>query len=159
MIAALVASVCLVVPSSAVVVDPFRAPTCDRCAGNRGLELALPAGLPVTAGADGTVVFAGQVGGRNYVVLRAARDSRVRITYGGIDAIAVQRGERVARGQRLGRSIGHLFLGVRLGDRYVDPLTLAVDGATSTTAPLGVAAAPRFRVTLGSAPVRSCASD
>ena len=159
MISALVASVCLIVPSGAVVIDPFRAPICDRCAGNRGLELALPAGSPVTAGAEGTVWFAGQVGGRNYVVLRATSDPRIRITYGGIDAIAVQRGERVARGQRLGRSIGHLFLGVRLGDRYIDPLTVAVNGSTSATAPPDVAATPRFRVTLGSAAGRSCASN
>jgi len=152
MLASFVAAVCLVLPSGAQVVDPFRAPECDRCAGNRGLELAVARDAPLVAGLSGVVTFAGQVGGRNYVVLRAASDSRVRVTYGGLVAIAVSRGDRVVRGERLGRVANDLFLGVRVGERYVDPLTMVTKSATGRHG----TAAPRFRVTLGAVPAGRC---
>ena len=159
MLASLVTAVCLVLPSGATVTDPFRAPPCDRCAGNRGLDLAVAAGQSVAAGLDGTVWFAGQVAGRNYVVVRAANDRRVRVTYGGLASIDVEKGQRLTRGTSLGASTDALFLGVRIGDRYIDPMMLTSRSATATTTPSGESgtahpppvATPRFRITLGSA--------
>ncbi|MFM7046363.1 MAG: peptidoglycan DD-metalloendopeptidase family protein [Actinomycetota bacterium] len=168
MFVSLVTAVCLVLPSGATVTDPFRAPPCDRCAGNRGLDLAVVAGQPVTAGLDGTVWFAGKVAGRNYVVVRAARDQRVRVTYGGLASIDVESGQRVARGTPLGVSTDALFVGVRIGDRYVDPMTLASRGGAHAPPQSGEPGAthsdraviPRFRITLGTAhgasPVNRC---
>jgi murein DD-endopeptidase MepM/ murein hydrolase activator NlpD len=83
------------------------------------------------------VVFAGVVGGRNYVVLRHANDPRVRITYGRLATIAVQHGDEVAVGATLGQSSGVLYVGVRVGQTYVDPHSS------------GSGATPRFRTTLG----------
>jgi murein DD-endopeptidase MepM/ murein hydrolase activator NlpD len=91
----------------------------------------------VSAGAPGQVVFAGAVGGRNYVVLRHANDPRVRITYGRLATIAVQRGDEVQVGATLGQASGVLYLGVRVGRIYVDPQSS------------GSSATPRFRTTLG----------
>ncbi|MFM8417733.1 MAG: peptidoglycan DD-metalloendopeptidase family protein [Actinomycetota bacterium] len=152
MIAAFAVAACLVLPSGAQVVDPFRAPECDRCAGNRGLELAVVPDSPLAAGLSGVVTFAGQVGGRNYVVVRAASDARVRVTYGGLAAISVSRGDRVVRGEHLGRVATDLFLGVRIGERYVDPLTMVMNSAPGRHG----SAAPRFRVTLGTVPAGWC---
>ena len=133
---ALVVAACLSLPANATVIDGFRAPSCPRCAGNRGIEYAF-ASPTVSAGAPGQVVFAGAVGGRNYVVLRHANDPRVRITYGWLATIAVQRGDEVQVGAALGQSSGVLYVGVRVGQTYVDPQSR------------GSGATPRFRTTLG----------
>ncbi|MFZ9191938.1 MAG: peptidoglycan DD-metalloendopeptidase family protein [Ilumatobacteraceae bacterium] len=133
---ALVVAACLSLPANATVIDGFRAPSCPRCAGNRGIEYAF-ASPTVSAGAPGQVVFAGAVGGRNYVVLRHANDPRVRITYGRLATIAVQLGDEVQVGATLGQASGVLYLGVRVGRIYVDPQSS------------GSSATPRFRTTLG----------
>lgn len=133
---ALFVAACLSLPTNATVIDGFRAPACPRCAGNRGIEYA-HASPTVSAGAPGLVVFAGVVGGRKYVVLRHSHDPRVRITYGRLASIAVQRGDEVQVGATLGQSTGMLYVGVRVGQTYVDPHSSAT-GAT-----------PRFRTTLG----------
>jgi murein DD-endopeptidase MepM/ murein hydrolase activator NlpD len=59
-------------PSNATVVDPFRAPECARCAGNRGIEYALPPNSPVYSGLRGQVVYVGTVARVQYVVVRAS---------------------------------------------------------------------------------------
>jgi hypothetical protein len=61
----------------------------------------------------------------------------VRITYGRLATIAVQRGDEVAVGATLGEASGVLYVGVRVGQTYVDPLAS------------GSGATPRFRTTLG----------
>ena len=158
-------------PAHTHVIDPFRAPPCDRCAGNRGVELATSAGTDVRAATHGVVTFAGQVGGRNYVVVRASADRRVRVTYGGLAALAVARGDAVSTGKSLGTAADTLFFGVRVGDRHVNPapFTRAAPGANATphatnaTPPASRSGAvpdapvrPRFRITLGSAPAPAC---
>jgi murein DD-endopeptidase MepM/ murein hydrolase activator NlpD len=74
-----------------------------------GVEIASPAGTPVVAPADGTVVFAGtvrrSVGGRfwelgNVVVLSHAQ--RGATVFGHLSRIDVRRGQRLTRGTRLG---------------------------------------------------------
>ncbi|PIE32787.1 MAG: peptidase [Ilumatobacter coccineus] len=128
-------------PVDAVVVDPFRPPTCPWCPGNRGIEYATPAGTPIHAVASGTVSFSGTVAGTTYVVVALADGKR--ITYGNLADPLVSRGERVVTGQGLGRTAGRFHFGVRLGDHYLDPDRF-----------LGV---PRYRVRLlpidGSRPV------
>lgn len=152
MFISLVVGVCLVLPSNASVVDPFRAPECERCAGNRGVEFAVPMGSDVVAGLSGTVSFVGVVAGRNYVVLRATANPAVRVTYGGLTLLAtpaLQPGAVVARGERIGIAQNSLHVGLRVGDHYVDP-------QQSGNSAHSQVAKPRYRVTLGARRTRTC---
>ena len=152
MLMSLAVGVCLVLPSNASVIDPFRAPECERCAGNRGVEFAVPMGSDVVAGLSGTVSFVGVVAGRNYVVLRATANPAVRVTYGGLTLLAapaLQPGAVVARGERIGVAHDSLHVGLRIGDRYVDPQQVA-------SGDIGKVAKPRYRVTLGARRTHSC---
>ena len=74
-----------------------------------GVEIASPAGASVVAPGDGTVAFAGTVkrsaGGRlwelgNVVIL--SHGARGATVFGHLGRIDVRRGQRVARGERLG---------------------------------------------------------
>jgi len=148
----LAVGVCLVLPSNASVVDPFRAPECERCAGNRGVEFAVPIGSDVVAGLSGTVSFVGVVAGRKYVVLRATANPAVRVTYGGLVLLAapqLRQGSVVARGERIGVAHHSLHVGLRIGDRYVDPQQVA-------SGEISKVAKPRYRVTLGARRTNSC---
>ena len=115
--------------SSHVVLRPWQAPATDYGPGHRGLDVPAGPGTPVTAPADGTVAFAGQVGGRPVVT----------IDHGGelvstLDPVlpSVSAGTLVRRGDPVGTvGSGHcplaepcLHLGARVEDRYVDPLPL-----------------------------------
>lgn len=159
MLSTIALGVCLALPSNATVIDPFRAPECARCAGNRGIEYAVPANAVVRSGLRGEVVFVGMVANVRYVVVRASADPRLRVTYGGLADVVVTQGEVLRRGDALGtmgesdargsgdaRGIARLHLGVRVGDEYMDPLVVA----------RGSAAKPRFRVTLGRGPTSNC---
>jgi murein DD-endopeptidase MepM/ murein hydrolase activator NlpD len=158
-LSAVLLGVCLALPSDAIVVDPFRAPECARCAGNRGIEYAVPVASPVRSGLSGRVVFAGEVAGVRYVVVRARDTPSVRVTYGGVGETTVSRGDVVRRGDVLGLASGSgngattgaatLHVGVRVGETYVDPQTMAGGNAATS-------ARPRFRVTLGRGPTGSC---
>ena len=159
MLSAVLLGVCLALPSDAIVVDPFRAPKCARCAGNRGIEYAVPVASAVRSGLSGRVVFAGEVAGVRYVVVRARDTPSVRVTYGGMGETTVSRGDPVRRGDVLGLAsesgnaastgAASLHVGVRVGETHVDPQTMA--GGTAPTS-----ARPRFRVTLGRGPTGSC---
>lgn len=112
-----------------VVVRPWEAPATDYGPGHRGLDVPARPGTPVTAPADGTVAFAGQVGGREVVT----------IDHGGglvstLDPVvpSVPAGALVRRGDRVG-TVGDgrcpvtapcLHLGARVDGRYFDPLPL-----------------------------------
>lgn len=106
-------------PVIAPVTDPFRAPTCRWCPGNRGIEYGTPAGVRVRAVASGRVTFAGNVAGTFYVVV-GHRDG-LRVTYANLTRDSFAVGALVIRGQTVGRTAGRLHFGVRIGDRYVDP--------------------------------------
>ena len=152
MLLSLAVGVCLVLPSNASVIDPFRAPECERCAGNRGVEFAVPMGSDVVAGLSGTVSFVGVVAGRNYVVLRATANPAVRVTYGGLALLAapqLRQGSVVALGERIGVAHDSLHVGLRIGDRYVDPQQVA-------SGDISKVAKPRYRVTLGARRTHSC---
>ena len=159
MLSTIALGVCLALPSNATVIDPFRAPECARCAGNRGIEYAVPANAVVRSGLRGEVAFVGMVANVRYVVVRASANPQVRVTYGGLADVVVEQGEVLRRGDALGtmgesdargsgdaRGIARLHLGVRVGDEYMDPLVVA----------RGSAAKPRFRVTLGRGPTSNC---
>src|SRR5688500_5962699 len=94
--AAVAALPCFLPPVAAPVVDPFRAPDCPYCAGNRGLEYATHHGQPVLAADDGVVTFSGLVAGTRYVVVE--RDDGLRVTYGRLASAAVGEGVRVDQG-------------------------------------------------------------
>ena len=83
------------------------------------MEYLLAEDEPVAAAATGEVTFAGTVGGIRYVVVRT-RDGAL-VTHGMLRDLGVAEGERVDRGDEVGRSSGRLFIGVRIGGKYVDP--------------------------------------
>ena len=95
-------------------------------AGHRGVDLAAAVGQPVVAVAAGTVTFAGPVAGREVVVVLHA--DGLRTTYEPVAAL-VSSGDGVTAGQTLGTLSGPahcagdcLHLGLRDGDRYLDPV-------------------------------------
>lgn len=139
-----VAEPCWTPPVVAPVSDPFRNPACAWCAGNRGIEFGTEPGAVVTAVATGRVTFAGSVTGTVYVVVRHG-DGR-RVTYGNLDSEGYDTGDLIVRGQLVGRTAGAFHLGLREGDRYLDPgpylgrlvprpRLIPVDGSRANPAP------------------------
>jgi murein DD-endopeptidase MepM/ murein hydrolase activator NlpD len=106
-------------PVSSPVVDPFRAPACAFCPGNRGLEYRPSAGSRVVAAADGVVRFSGLVAGVRYVVVAQA-DGRT-TTYGRLAAAQVAPGTSLRAGDTIGTTTDRFYFGLREGERYVDP--------------------------------------
>ena len=113
------ARVCWFPPVTGTVVDPFREPACTWCAGNRGIEYRVGSDVEVRAAASGVVSFVGTVAGTRYLVVRSADGSR--ITYGRLRSAGVAIGDRVLAGTRIAEASGEFFLGLRIGDRSVDP--------------------------------------
>lgn len=98
---------------------------------HRGIDIAADSGTEVVAARAGTVTFAGALGSAGNVV--AIRDARYATSYLHLSDVSVSRGDRVAMGARVGevgttgrRSVPapHLHFGVRVEDRYVDPLSV-----------------------------------
>src|SRR6266550_4729822 len=81
------------------------------------------------ASADGTVTFAGPVGG--YLFLTIDHGGGLSSTYSWLSAKLVRKGDRVLQGQPIaftgwghpGAPIPHLHLGVKLDGAYADPLS------------------------------------
>lgn len=115
------------------VVRPFVAPRCARCAGHRGVTLAVPAGKTVRALVGGTVTFDGRVAGRRFVVMRAATGDLV--TYGDLRGPAHPPGERILTGGPVGESGGFVYVGTRHGGRAVDPRLVIGSGAARLVPP------------------------
>ncbi|MFD4671639.1 murein hydrolase activator EnvC family protein [Lentzea sp. NPDC058450] len=113
------------------VVRAFEAPATPFGPGHRGADLAAPAGTPVLASADATVVHAGAVATRTLVSLQHA--TGVRTTYEPI-APTVTAGRKVRRGDVIGHlQPGHcptpcLHWGARRATTYLDPLRLLTAG-------------------------------
>lgn len=103
--------------------DPFN----GRWARHEGVDYAGPVGTPIEASGDGVVSYAGWMSGYGRVVrIRHAFGFETR--YAHLSRIFVKKGDRVARGDRIGsmgnsgRSTGsHLHYEVRIGDNAVDP--------------------------------------
>ena len=142
-VVALLGPACYVPPVQAPVVDPFRAPPCTFCPGNRGLEYQPVLGTPVRAAEAGVVSFSGVVAGVRYVVVRQV-DGRL-ATYGRLATVDVSARAAIERGGLVGTTTARFFFGLREGDVYIDPAPF-----------LGV---PRYRPRLvpldGSAPRRA----
>jgi len=109
-----------VAPVRGVVVDGFRAPACQRCAGHRGVTIATTTGMPVRAVRAGVIVFVGQVARVLYVVEDIGRGARV--TYGRLESSSVSAGSVVAAGDQIGVATESMYLGVRVHGAYVNPL-------------------------------------
>jgi len=112
------------------VVASFHEPISRFGAGHRGVDFAAPAGAPVRAANDGTVTFSGDVAGSLHVVV--SHRGGIRTSHSFLSRIDVQAGQSVRQGQVVGAAggtgEGHgpgvLHFGVRIGDRYVDPMLL-----------------------------------
>lgn len=94
---------------------------------HKGLDITGPAGLPVLAYREGTVVFAGWKGAYGRVV-DIDHGNGVKSRYAHLQAIAVKRGERVGKGHilgrlgRTGRTTGNnLHFEMRVNGKPVDP--------------------------------------
>jgi murein DD-endopeptidase MepM/ murein hydrolase activator NlpD len=125
-IALAAAPVCvgLGLPQGSDVVRPF-GPT-GEWSGHFGVDLAAPFGSSVVASGAGTVSFVGTIAGRTSVTIHHGGD--VRTSYSYLGATTVAFGETVTRGDKIGRSGKHggteaFHFSLRLGDRYVDPVS------------------------------------
>ena len=115
----LLSSTCYQQPVHAAVVDPFRAPACVFCSGNRGLEYQPHSGSPVFAAAPGVVTFSGVVAGVRYLVV-VQTDGRS-ATYGRLAVVRVAVGATVRAGETIAATTERFYFGLRQGDRYIDP--------------------------------------
>ena len=114
------------------VVRGFELPTEPWLAGHRGVDLRASPGQPVRSAGDGTVTFAGWVGGQPVVAV--THPDGLRTTYQPVLA-AVTRGQAVVRGTILGRvsaggshclPLACLHWGLLRASTYLDPLSLVV---------------------------------
>lgn len=114
----------------APVVDPFRQPKCEQCAGNRGIEYRTPPGTSIFAGASGKVSFYGMVGGTRYLVIRTPQGRR--LTYGRIAGSHLRLGDSVLVNEMVAVSGATLYFGIRenneQGNTYVDPAKYLAQG-------------------------------
>ncbi len=122
-------------PVDGPVLRGFEPPPDPYSAGHRGIDIGAPFGSPLLAAQDGTVAFAGYVAGALYISID--HPDGVRTTYSWLSAIGVTKGQTVVRGQVIG-STGHghpevvephLHFGARVGDTYIDPMTLLGPGS------------------------------
>ncbi len=107
-------------PVHGTVVVSFRPPVCERCAGHRGVTVATEAGSEVWATRRGVITFAGEVASLTYIVQEI--EPGVRVTYGWLADTVVSEGDIVEAGAVIGHTAARTYLGVRVGEIYVDPL-------------------------------------
>lgn len=105
--------------------DPFSGGS----ARHAGIDLAAPAGTPIYATADGVVSEAGWNSGGYGRLIKIDHGRGIETRYAHLSAISVAAGQRVARGQMIGRmgstgrSTGsHLHYEVRIDGRAVNPI-------------------------------------
>ena len=105
--------------------DPFRRAS----AMHAGIDLAGPVGTPIYATADGTVLRAGWNSGGYGNLVEIDHGRGIVTRYGHLSKMTVNEGQRVTRGQVIGRmgstgrSTGsHLHYEVRIDDRPVNPI-------------------------------------
>jgi hypothetical protein len=113
------------------VVRAFVEPPSRYGPGHRGVDFAAEPGAVVVTAGRGTVVFAGDVAGARHVVV--LHTGGVRTSYSFLRDTAVVEGDELEVGDPVGHTggldpdgdhAGVLHFGVRLGDRYVDPMLL-----------------------------------
>ena len=121
-------------PVRGPIIRRFEPPPTPFAAGHRGIDMAVPPGTPVLAANDGVVAFAGRIGFELFVSIDHA--DGIRTTYSFLSVISVSRGEVVERGTPIGQSgpghagstDPHLHFGARIGEEYIDPEALLLDG-------------------------------
>lgn len=119
----LVMVACLTPPVDVPIAVGFVRPSCEFCAGHRGVEYHPPPAVPVRAVASGVVTFAGRVAGTLYVVV--GQPDGVRATYGMLATRVVGRGAAITAGQVVGYSSARLYFGLRdAHDRALDPTSM-----------------------------------
>jgi murein DD-endopeptidase MepM/ murein hydrolase activator NlpD len=109
------------------VIRGFDLPDDPYGAGHRGIDIAAPVGTSIVAPADGTVAFAGPVGG--HLFLTIDHGGGLSSTYSWLTENLVRKGAAVVRGQPIARTgwghpgalVPHLHFGVKLDGTYVDP--------------------------------------
>lgn len=117
-------------PVDGELVRPFEEPASVYGPGHRGADLAAAPGTPVRVANDGEVTFAGPVAGTLHVTVLHA--GGLRTTYSFLESVTVRRGAVLERGDVVGTAGGTnddhdasvLHLGLRLGERYLDPMLL-----------------------------------
>ncbi|MGH8985473.1 MAG: peptidoglycan DD-metalloendopeptidase family protein, partial [Acidimicrobiia bacterium] len=117
-------------PVDGPLARPFEEPVSRYGPGHRGADFAVPPGTVVRAANDGVVSFAGPVAGALHVVV--AHGAGLRTSYSFLSRIDVRAGQSVRRGDPLGvtggtgaeHGPGVFHLGLRIGDRYIDPMQL-----------------------------------
>jgi murein DD-endopeptidase MepM/ murein hydrolase activator NlpD len=115
-------------PVGGSVVDGWRPPANPYGAGNNGIDLGSRPGQPVSSVAAGVVTFAGQVGGKIWVVI--LHDDGVRTSLGVLADVTVGVGDVVAQGQVVGHAAtSTVHFGARIGDTYIDPSLLLRRGS------------------------------
>jgi murein DD-endopeptidase MepM/ murein hydrolase activator NlpD len=105
--------------------DPFQ----GRAAMHAGIDLSGPVGTPIYATADGIVTTAGWNSGGYGNLIKVDHGRGIETRYGHLSAIGVRPGQRVKRGDFIGRmgstgrSTGsHLHYEVRIDGRAVNPI-------------------------------------
>ncbi len=117
-------------PVRGPVIHGFEAPAGPYGPGHRGIDIGAPFGSPVVASEDGIVAFSGWIAGSLF--LSIDHPDGVRTTYSWLSDVMVRKGDRVSKGETIGRSgaghpgetAPHLHFGARVGDVYIDPLLL-----------------------------------
>ena len=107
-------------PVRGTVVTSFRPPACERCAGHRGVTVATESGSDVRAVRQGLITFVGKVALLTYIVQEIEPGGRV--TYGWLADTAVNEGDIAEAGAVIGHTAKRTYIGVRVGEIYVDPL-------------------------------------
>jgi murein DD-endopeptidase MepM/ murein hydrolase activator NlpD len=116
------ARVSLLPPVPGGIVDNWRPPSSPYGPGNRGVDLRAGVGEPVLSVGDGTITFAGQVGGRLFVVIDTG--SELRITLGFLQRAVVRTGQTVKARELVAYANGPVHVGARQGTTYIDPRPL-----------------------------------
>ena len=105
--------------------DPFR----GGAARHQGIDLAAPIGTPIYATADGVISEAGYNSGGYGNLIKVDHGRGIETRYGHLSSILVRAGDRITRGQLIGRmgstgrSTGsHLHYEVRIDGRAVNPI-------------------------------------
>ena len=105
--------------------DPFK----GRAAMHAGIDLAGPTGTPIYATADGVVSDASYNSGGYGNLIKIDHGRGIETRYGHLSSFSVRAGQRVTRGQQIGRmgstgrSTGsHLHYEVRIDSRAVNPI-------------------------------------
>lgn len=119
------------VPLSLPVLDSFRYTSGFKMRWGRmheGIDMAGPIGTPIHAPAEGVVSFAGWASGYGRLI-KIQHANGIETRYGHLNAIRVEVGQRVSRGDRIGdmgnsgRSTGpHLHYEIRVDGEPLDPM-------------------------------------